>query len=130
MNVEHCDCLSWFSRRCESHKQDGETLPAQHGCNTCPASGDPAMAFGPSVGRERATARSTDRQRRCRTKSGGLMRSATNARDFSARKFFNGEYQAVQSAPGNAPHSCAEDNRESAGAATRALTARAANDCP
>src|SRR5579863_6706796 len=69
MNVEHCDCLSWFSRRCESHKQDGKTLPAQRRCNTCPASGDPAMAFGPSGGCERATARSTDRQRRCRTKA-------------------------------------------------------------
>jgi hypothetical protein len=47
MNVEHCDCLSWFSRKCESQKQDGETLSAQHCCNAS-ATGDPAMAFGPS----------------------------------------------------------------------------------
>ena len=26
MNIEHCDCLSWFSRRGESHEQDGERL--------------------------------------------------------------------------------------------------------
>jgi len=34
MNIEHCDFLSWFSRKCESHKQDGETLWAQQRCNT------------------------------------------------------------------------------------------------
>jgi hypothetical protein len=34
MNVEHCDCLSWFSGKCESHKQDGETLSAQSGCES------------------------------------------------------------------------------------------------
>jgi hypothetical protein len=44
--IEHCDCLSWFSRKRESHKQDGEALPAQHCCATIPATGDPAMAFG------------------------------------------------------------------------------------
>jgi hypothetical protein len=49
MNVEHCDCLSWFSRKRESHKQDGETLSAQHCCNAVSATGDPAMAFGPSL---------------------------------------------------------------------------------
>jgi hypothetical protein len=49
MNIEHCDCLSWFSRKRESHKQDGETLSArQQGCNANTTSGDPAMAFGPS----------------------------------------------------------------------------------
>ena len=26
MDIEHCDFLSWFSRRGESHEQDGETL--------------------------------------------------------------------------------------------------------
>jgi hypothetical protein len=49
MNVKHCDCLSWFSAKRESHKQDGETLSAQHRCNAVSASGDPAMAFGPSL---------------------------------------------------------------------------------
>jgi hypothetical protein len=49
MYVEHCDCLSWFSRKGESHKQDGEMLSAQHGCNASTASGDPAMAFGLSL---------------------------------------------------------------------------------
>src|SRR4029450_968007 len=41
--VEHCDCLSWFSWEAESHEQDGEKLFAI-------ASGDPAMAFEPSIG--------------------------------------------------------------------------------
>jgi hypothetical protein len=46
MDIKHCDCLSWFSRRGESHEQDGETLPS--GSRTEAASGDPAMAFEPS----------------------------------------------------------------------------------
>jgi hypothetical protein len=53
MNVEHCDCLSWFSRKRESHKQDGETLSAQQSCNAASATGDPAMALGPSLDRNR-----------------------------------------------------------------------------
>jgi hypothetical protein len=53
MNIEHCDCLSWFSRKRESHKQDGETLSAQRRCNAVSATGDPAMAFGPSSDRNR-----------------------------------------------------------------------------
>jgi hypothetical protein len=44
MDIEHCDCLSWFSRKRESHKQDGETLTAQL-CCIASATGDPAMAF-------------------------------------------------------------------------------------
>jgi hypothetical protein len=48
MDIKHCDFLSWFSRKRESHKQDGETLTAQQSCNAAPASGDPAMAIGPS----------------------------------------------------------------------------------
>jgi hypothetical protein len=35
VSIEHCDCLSWFSRKSESHKQDGETLSAQQGCKAC-----------------------------------------------------------------------------------------------
>jgi hypothetical protein len=33
MNIEHCDDLSWFSRKRESHKQDGEAL-TQYGCES------------------------------------------------------------------------------------------------
>ena len=29
VDIEHCDCLSWFSRKRESHEQDGETLRAR-----------------------------------------------------------------------------------------------------
>jgi hypothetical protein len=49
MDIEHCDGLSWFSRRGESHGQDGETLPAAAMPQTQTASGDPAMAFEPSI---------------------------------------------------------------------------------
>jgi hypothetical protein len=50
MNVKHCDCLSWFSRKGESHKQDGETLAAQQSLlPNLSASGDPAMALGLSL---------------------------------------------------------------------------------
>jgi hypothetical protein len=49
MDIEHCDRLSWFSRRGESHRQDGETLPAAAMPQTETASGDPAMAFEPSI---------------------------------------------------------------------------------
>jgi hypothetical protein len=61
MNIEHCDFLSWFSRKRESHKQDGETLTAQpRGCNAVSASGDPAMALGPSSDKNGQRARSTN----------------------------------------------------------------------
>jgi hypothetical protein len=46
MNVEHCFFLSGFADRSQSHEQDGERLRA-NGLQT--ASGDPAMAFEPSV---------------------------------------------------------------------------------
>src|SRR5580658_1156381 len=68
MNIEHCDCLSWFSRKSESHKQDGETLPAQRDCcKSLPASGDPAMAFEPSMDMDEPTVRRSFRQRCCRS---------------------------------------------------------------
>jgi hypothetical protein len=44
MNIEHCNFLSWFSARPESHEQDGEKLRVTaKGERT--ASCDPAMAF-------------------------------------------------------------------------------------
>jgi hypothetical protein len=47
MNVEHWFVFHGFRKGAgESHKQDGETLPAQQSCN---ASRDPAMAFGLSL---------------------------------------------------------------------------------
>jgi hypothetical protein len=48
MNVEHFDCLSWFSRWRESHEQDGERLSFA-GLRIQTASGDPAMAIGLTV---------------------------------------------------------------------------------
>jgi hypothetical protein len=47
MNIEHFDCLSWFSRRRESHEQDGERLSFATELRIQKASGDPAMAIGP-----------------------------------------------------------------------------------
>src|SRR5260221_5454622 len=51
MDIEHCDRLSWFLRRGESHEQDGERLPSAAVPQTETASGDPAMAFEPSIER-------------------------------------------------------------------------------
>jgi hypothetical protein len=51
MDVKHCNLLSWFMEG-ESHEQDGETLRAVRASartTTETASGDPAMAFEPSV---------------------------------------------------------------------------------
>jgi hypothetical protein len=48
MGIEHCDLLSWFWRKRESHEQDGERLSAR--MRVAAASGDPAMAFGASIG--------------------------------------------------------------------------------
>jgi hypothetical protein len=46
MDIEHCDCLSWFLRKDKSHEQDGERLPPAAVPQTEAASSDPAMAIG------------------------------------------------------------------------------------
>jgi hypothetical protein len=51
MDIEHCDRLSWFLRRGESHEQDGERLSSAAVPRGETASGDPAMAFEPSIER-------------------------------------------------------------------------------
>src|SRR6185312_7318814 len=85
MNIEHCDCLSWFSRRRESHKQDGETLSAQQpSCKANTASGDPAMAFGPSSMRRTFVRRSKSAALSCRT-CGGRLCAPPNARGIRPR---------------------------------------------
>jgi hypothetical protein len=48
MAIEHFDFLSWFSRKGESHEQDGEKLSGALRIGA--ASGDPAMAFVTSFG--------------------------------------------------------------------------------
>jgi hypothetical protein len=50
MDVEHFGFLSSVFRKPESHEQDGETLPRAHVARIETASGDPAMAFGSSIG--------------------------------------------------------------------------------
>jgi hypothetical protein len=47
MNIEHLDFLSWFPKTSGSHEQDGEKLFSRAARQT--ASGDPAMAFVPSI---------------------------------------------------------------------------------
>jgi hypothetical protein len=44
MHIEHCDFLSWFLARPESHEQDGKKLRRVTVVKRT-ASGDPAMAF-------------------------------------------------------------------------------------
>src|SRR5215470_4450769 len=56
MDIEHCDCLSWFLRKGESHEQDGERLMRAEP-RSLSASSDPAMAFEPSMERTGTIAR-------------------------------------------------------------------------
>jgi hypothetical protein len=74
MDIEHCDCLSLYLRRCECHEQDGETLPFAAMPQTDTASGDPAMAFGlPLNGRAIIRPVFPNRQRsRCRMNGGQI----------------------------------------------------------
>src|SRR5690349_11627376 len=86
MNIKHCDCLSWFSRKGESQEQDGERLSSpQRSCGACSASGDPAMAFGPScIGTSNCPSR--NRQLCCRAMASALCaaaRAAPAARKWS-----------------------------------------------
>jgi hypothetical protein len=57
MGIEHCDFLSWFLRKGESHEQDGEKLSGALRIGA--ASGDPAMAFVSSFGLTSLSARFT-----------------------------------------------------------------------
>jgi hypothetical protein len=51
MDIEHCDFLSWFSRRGDGHEQDGETFFRAARPRAKRTSGDPAMAFVPPLRR-------------------------------------------------------------------------------
>ncbi len=98
MNVEHCDCLSRFSRRGESHEQDGEKLSGAASHREKTASSDPAMAFGPS------SARTGEHSRRLGIGSGlaaGWLGGRTfdppqDARDRAARGNVSGECPVSQ----------------------------------
>src|ERR1700674_2877510 len=87
MDIEHCDCLSLLLRRCESHEQDGETLPFAAMPQTDTASSDPAMAFDlPLNGRAIIRPVFPNRQRsRCRMNS-GQIRYPLQTRERIARK--------------------------------------------
>jgi hypothetical protein len=56
MDIEHCDCLSWFSDGSESHEQDGEKLSRAAAPLPGKAPGDPAMALEPPLRRTGAVA--------------------------------------------------------------------------
>jgi hypothetical protein len=68
MDIEHWYFLSWLSRRGDGHEQDGETFFRAALSLAKRTSGDPAMAFEPSLKRTGAVcARFKNRQRfRCR----------------------------------------------------------------
>jgi hypothetical protein len=51
MHIEHFVFLSWFPASLESHEQDGEKLSRVTAVRGATASGDPAMAFEPSIER-------------------------------------------------------------------------------
>jgi hypothetical protein len=51
MGIEHCDFLSWLSRRGDGHEQDGETFSRAVVPQPAKTSGDPAMAFVPPLRR-------------------------------------------------------------------------------
>src|SRR5262249_61215920 len=93
MNIEHCDCLSWFSRKCESQEQDGETLSPQLRCGV-----DQRPAILPwlsdLLGCGRATPRPTNRQLCCRAMAGALC-APPYARAFSRAKMSTAKAQAV-----------------------------------
>src|SRR5438552_4534302 len=85
MNIEHCDCLSWFSRKGESQEQDGERLSSpQQSCGAFVQ--HPAILPWPSdlPAKERATARSRNRQFCCRAMAGAACAAARAA--SAARK--------------------------------------------
>ena len=87
--------LSWFSRRDESHEQDGERLRAAR-AQRATASGDPAMAFEPSMVRGRRSAGpdllgsigaagTIRRMRRIRRTTRGQARAANGQRRMPSR---------------------------------------------
>jgi hypothetical protein len=82
MDIEHCDCLSWFLRKDKSHEQDGERLPSAAVPQTETASSDPAMAFEPSIERtgDHSTRLKFGSARRCRMNSGLIRCPPQNAR--------------------------------------------------
>ena len=131
MDIEHCDFLSWFSRRGESHEQDGETLSRAAEPRARTASGDPAMAFEPPLRRTGAVWRPVQKSAALSLPVKQRTESAirTNARETRAA-LFSGGCQASRSASCSAPRRCAGGNRATGGAATRASAARAASGCP
>src|SRR6266851_5538309 len=122
MDIEHCDCLSRFSRRGESHEQDGERLTRAK-LRSASASGDPAMAFGPSVER---TGRSSARL----SQSAAALLPDEKADESCirpetreprrAQKALSGEYPAARSTPCSSPRRYERDNRGAGDAGIRA----------
>src|SRR6266849_6405880 len=118
MDIEHCDCLSWFLRRGESHEQDGERLPSLP--QTEAASSDPAMAFEPSIARtgdhstrlESAAASLPDEQR--------IDPVSASKRASTLRAILSGEYPAARSTTCNALRRYGRGSRAAGDAGTRA----------
>jgi hypothetical protein len=96
MDIKHCGRLSWFSRKGESHEQDGEKLCARI-ARAATASGDPAMAFmSSSVSHGRFTSGVSEDGLIAVRPDGGQMRPLTIARTFHAGIWLSGECRAFQ----------------------------------
>src|SRR5688572_8326759 len=122
MNVKHCDGLSWFSRRGESHEQDGKRLSRATKIRVRTASGDPAMASGPSRYR-----RANNSLRRRIGSDFTLpdegrisLRSAPKRADNAAHDYVSGECSTSRSGTCNAPRRYERDSREADAAGTQA----------
>src|SRR4029077_16643432 len=88
MCIEHCDCLSWFSGLRESHEQDGERLSFAKSLRIQTASGDPAMAIGPSSDADgHRPVASKSPAFGCGETGGGFLRSATKRAEFPRANF-------------------------------------------
>jgi hypothetical protein len=96
MDIEHCGRLSWFSRKGESHEQDGEKLRARVK-RAATASGDPAMAFmSSSVLRGRFNVRRLGGRPYCRPAYWRANAPAHNRADIPRGILLSGECRVFQ----------------------------------
>jgi hypothetical protein len=95
--IEHCDRLSWFSDKRESHEQDGEMLAFAMTSRIPTASGDPAMALGLSIDRTGNWPITPIGNFFAAGQNGGcILQTATTRAGPPARKLFSAGYPAFQ----------------------------------
>src|SRR5271155_2178199 len=94
MNVEHCDCLSWFSREGRKPKaRRRDAVGAAAMLQYSSAAGDPAMAFGPSSDMDGPMAVLLIGSFAALHAAGASCASPLNARDHPARNFLTANTQ-------------------------------------